>query len=116
MQDNDHPLIGKNDVRNNQVNLNINPEVISEVGRVLVNWQREKNNGDIEEIRANLPILMREQVFKYIILMVILALVGFFSYTGLINSQFTVALFSAILGYIFGQVGPQYIKKQRKKD
>ena len=78
-------------------------EAGSQIHRVLLDWQRERNKGVIDETKAHLPLLKTQQRLKYSILFLILIITLILSYISYLNAQFTVALLSAIVGYIFGE-------------
>jgi hypothetical protein len=95
--------------------ININPEAIEAAGKVFNELQKTKNNHEIEEIKAKLPFLNRDQIFRYSIIILILLIVSFFSYIHILDPQLTVGIISSILGYIFGYSTSEYFNREKRR-
>lgn len=98
-----------------QVAINLNHETIGELGKVLIDYQKEVNNKSVKEIEARMPLMKREQILKYTVVFIILIAVIILSYFRIIEAQVTVALLTAILTYVCTKASIDHIKEHKSE-
>jgi|GEM_PF-6624488 len=102
--------------RGNEIKLDVGPEIVLEVRQALVEWQKEKNKGRLDEVNAVMPLRKREQILKYLVMFAVLIVTGIFTYVGILNSQITVAVLFGLLGFVGAAKIPELFNKDEKQN